>query len=61
MVTLDPSKKERLEAILGDAVYGKTGVVSGGGIFRVTGLREEIVITANISDLKEAWQKPLRF
>jgi len=29
--------------------------------FRITGLRKKTIIEANIDDLKEAWQKPLRF
>ena len=61
VVTVDPSKKKAFEALLADAAYGETGVVSAHETFRVTGLAGKIVIEANIYDLKEAWQKPLRF
>jgi len=61
VVTLDPSKKKAFEALLGDAIYGETGVVSDDEIFRIIGLHGKTIIEANIYDLKEAWQKPLRF
>jgi phosphoribosylformylglycinamidine synthase len=61
VVTLPPAKKKAFEALLGDAIYGKIGVVSDNEIFRVAGLDGKKIIKANIYDLKEAWQKPLRF
>jgi phosphoribosylformylglycinamidine synthase len=61
VVTLDPSKKKAFEALLGDAIYGEIGVVSDDEIFRIIGLHGKTIIEANIYDLKEAWQKPLRF
>jgi hypothetical protein len=36
-------------------------VVSDDEIFRIIGLHGKTIIEANIDDLKEAWQKPLRF
>ena len=61
VVTLHPSKKKAFETLLGDATYGKIGVVSDDEIFRVVGLDGKKIIKANIYDLKEAWQKPLIF
>jgi phosphoribosylformylglycinamidine synthase len=61
VVTLHPSKKKAFETLLGHAIYGKIGVVSDDEIFRVVGLDGKKIIKANIYDLKEAWQKPLRF
>jgi hypothetical protein len=54
-------KKETFEKLLGDVVYGEIGVVTEGEIFRVVSLQKKTVIEANIFELKEAWQKPLRF
>jgi hypothetical protein len=54
-------KKKALETILGDAIYGEIGVVSQSEIFRIIGLRGKAIIEANIYNLKEAWQEPLRF
>jgi phosphoribosylformylglycinamidine synthase len=61
VVTIDPKKKKAFEEHLGDAVHGEIGLITGGEIFRVIGLQNKTVIEANIFDLKEAWQKPLRF
>ena len=61
VVTIDPSKKEAFEALLEDVVYSEIGEVSEGDIFRVVGLAGKIVVEASIFDLKEAWQKPLKF
>jgi phosphoribosylformylglycinamidine synthase len=61
IVTLDPSKKRAVEALLGDTLYGEIGEVLDSEIFRIIGLHGKTIIEANIYDLKEAWQKPLRF
>jgi phosphoribosylformylglycinamidine synthase len=55
------SRKKNFEKLLGDVVYGEIGVVTEGEIFRVIGLQNKTIVEANIFDLKEAWQKPLRF
>ncbi len=44
-----------------NAIYGEIGMVSDDEVFRVIGLNGRKIIEANIYDLKEAWQKPLRF
>jgi len=61
VVTIDPKKKKAFEELLGDVVYGEIGLVMEGEIFRVIGLQNKSIIEANIFDLKEAWQKPLKF
>ncbi len=61
VVTIDPSKKRGFETLLGDAVRGRIGAVLASETFRIIGLHGRPVIEANIYDLKEAWQKPLRF
>jgi phosphoribosylformylglycinamidine synthase len=61
VVTLDPSKKKAFESLLRSVIYGRIGVVSDDDIFRVIGLDGRKIIEAKIYDLKEAWQKPLRF
>jgi hypothetical protein len=60
-VTIDPTKKSAFEALLGDAVYGEIGVVTDDEIFRMVGLHGKTVVEANIYNLKEVWQKTLRF
>lgn len=61
VVTVDASHRGAFEALLGDAIHAEIGVVSPGKTFQIVGLQGETVIEANIDDLKEAWQKPLRF
>jgi phosphoribosylformylglycinamidine synthase len=61
VVTIDPKKKKTFEKLLGGVVYREIGVVTEGEIFRIHGLQNKTMIEANIFDLKEAWQKPLRF
>ncbi|MGQ9509770.1 MAG: phosphoribosylformylglycinamidine synthase subunit PurL [Thermodesulfobacteriota bacterium] len=61
IVTIDPYKKEAFEDLLGDVIYGEIGIVIESERFRVIGLKGEKIIDTNIYDLKEAWQKPLKF
>jgi len=61
IATIDPTKKSAFEALLGDAIYGEIGVVTNDEIFRMVGLHGKTVVEANIYDLKEVWQKTLRF
>ncbi len=61
VVTIDPKKKKSFETVLGDAIYGEIGVVTDEEIFRFIGIHGMTVVEAKIYDLKEAWQRPLRF
>jgi len=61
VVTIDPKKKKPFETLLGNAVYGEIGVVREDEVFRVVGLQNKTIIETNIYDLKEAWQRTLRF
>ena len=61
VVTIDPSKKGAFETLLADTMVGEIGVVSTGDILHAVGLHGKTIIQANIYELKEAWQKPLRF
>jgi phosphoribosylformylglycinamidine (FGAM) synthase-like enzyme len=61
VVTLDPSQKKAFETLMANAVFGEIGVVCEHELFRVTSLNAKTIIEANIFDLKEAWQKPLKF
>ena len=62
VVTLDPSKKKAFEDPSGRCRLrrNRRGFCTT-RIFRVMGLAGKIIIEANIYDLKEAWQKPLKF
>lgn len=61
VVTVSPSVEEAFRALFEGTTFAEIGVVSEENRFRVKGLGGQIVIDANVRDLKEAWQKPLRF
>jgi phosphoribosylformylglycinamidine synthase II len=61
VVTIHPQAKSRFEKIMAGNVVGEIGIVSGDGLFQITGLSGKLIIKEKISKLKEAWQKPLNF
>jgi phosphoribosylformylglycinamidine synthase len=61
VVTINPKKKKFFEALLGDAIYGEIGIVIDKEIFRLVGIHGRTAVEAKINNLKEAWQRPLRF
>lgn len=61
IVTVQPAQKAAFEEMMADQVIGEIGTVLPGRDFKVTGLRGEPALHADIFELKEAWQKTLRF
>jgi phosphoribosylformylglycinamidine (FGAM) synthase-like enzyme len=61
VVTIDPAKNKTFESHMKGVIYGESGVVTESETLRIIGLQGEKIIEANIYDMKEAWQKPLRF
>ena len=61
VVTIGPGNKEAFETCLKGNIFAEVGKVTGGKEFKVQGLGGEIVIQADIFDLKEAWKRPLQF
>jgi len=61
VVTIAPQDREDFEGCLQESVFAEIGVVEKEPQFRITGLNDAIVIDASIFDLKESWQKTLRF
>jgi len=59
VVTISPQNKRRFEEIMKGHVFAPIGHVSGDEDFVVQGLNREVVIRANIRELKDAWQKTL--
>ncbi|MBI2951697.1 hypothetical protein HYY27_06350, partial [bacterium] len=55
-----PERRAAFEAILGGVPFGQVGVVREGRRFTVKGLDGRPAVDADIFDLKEAWQAPLR-
>ena len=61
VATVRPEAQERFEKILRGNVLAEVGEVTGETVFRVRGLEGRTIIAEDIRDLKEAWQKTLRF
>ncbi|HET6491313.1 MAG TPA: AIR synthase-related protein, partial [Syntrophales bacterium] len=61
VVTVRPEKKEAFEAALAGSPIARVGAVLAEGVFRVKGVRAGVILEEKIGDLKEAWQRTLRF
>jgi phosphoribosylformylglycinamidine synthase len=61
VVTVRPENKTAFEAALAGSPFACVGTVTAEGLFRVKGLKGGVILEEKIGDLKEAWQKTLRF
>jgi len=61
VVTVHPENQAAFEDCLKGNVFAEVGKVIEGRAFKVAGLSAKVVVEADIFDLKEAWQRPLRF
>lgn len=61
IVTVAPMNQGEFERIMKGNVYACIGKVCEGEEFKVIGVNGEVIICANIRDLKEAWQSTLRW
>jgi phosphoribosylformylglycinamidine synthase len=61
VVTVRPEKKAAFEAALAGSTLACIGAVTAEGLFRVKGLKGGAILEEKVEDLKEAWQKTLRF
>jgi phosphoribosylformylglycinamidine synthase len=61
VVTVAPDERKDFARCMKGSVFAEIGTVEKDPQFRVIGLNGTIVIDAGIFDLKESWQKTLRF
>ncbi|MBI5229248.1 phosphoribosylformylglycinamidine synthase subunit PurL [Candidatus Micrarchaeota archaeon] len=59
VVTIRKEDKKAFEEILKGNAYAEIGYAREDNAFVVTGLNQEIVVNADVQDLKQAWQKTL--
>ena len=59
VVEVEPKCQSAFEALMPRKCYGMIGMITSDRCFSVTGLEGEEIISVPISELKEAWQKPL--
>jgi phosphoribosylformylglycinamidine synthase subunit PurSL len=60
LVTVRPEKRDEFEAIMSGNCFASIGEVTAEPLLAITGLSGDVVINADIMQLKEAWQSPLR-
>jgi phosphoribosylformylglycinamidine synthase len=56
-----PEDKANFEQAMAGADFALIGKVTAGKKFIVNGVKGKVVLEADIAELKEAWQKPLRW
>ncbi|MCX5715195.1 MAG: AIR synthase-related protein, partial [Candidatus Omnitrophica bacterium] len=61
VVEVEKKDQKKFENLLKDISFGLAGCVSANKEFKVYGLDGKACVKADIADLKEAWQKPLRW
>ncbi len=61
IVEVASEKKAAFEKIMKGAVFAEIGKVTRANRFEVVGVKGDRVLSEKIADLKEAWQKPLRW
>jgi phosphoribosylformylglycinamidine synthase len=61
VVTVRPENKRAFEAALAGSPIACVGTVTAEGLFRVKGLSGKVILDEKIGELKEAWQRTLRF
>ena len=60
LVEVTPEDKQHFEKVMSGVDFAEIGWVTDEGILEVYG-RQGKVLTATITELKDAWQKPLRW
>jgi len=61
LVEVAPKDSHQFEGMMAGVDFAAIGQVTGKGRLEVYGLNREIVLSALIVELKEAWQRPLRW
>ena len=61
IVEVAPENKEKFEKTLQGVSFANIGTINDSGKLEILGLTGKKVVSESINDLKEAWQKPLRW
>jgi phosphoribosylformylglycinamidine synthase II len=61
LVEVAPEDAKRFEGVLGENAYSAIGELNKSDKLEVYGINGEEVVSAPMAELKEAWQKPLRW
>ena len=60
LVTVHPEQRDAFEAVMSGNCFASIGVVTAEPVLAIAGLNGSAVVRADLSELKEAWQKTLR-
>ncbi len=60
LVTIRPQNREMFEKAMEGTCFSRVGTVTEDGMLTVTGIDGNTVVRGTLSELKEAWQSPLR-
>ncbi|MDZ7261195.1 MAG: phosphoribosylformylglycinamidine synthase subunit PurL, partial [candidate division KSB1 bacterium] len=61
VVEVAPEHQKQFEKVMAGNIFSLVGEVTEDEEFRVVGLSGQVMVSASIWDLKEAWQRPLRW
>jgi phosphoribosylformylglycinamidine synthase II len=61
LVEVAPEKKSEFEKVMSGTSFAAIGQVTGSDMLEIYGLDGEKIVSTPIAELKEAWQKPLRW
>ncbi len=61
IVEVEPDKRDAFEAVMAGNAFAELGMVTGETVFSVNDRLGGTILEADVADLKEAWQAPLRW
>lgn len=61
VVTVSSQNKNKFEEVMKGHTVSEIGIVAKGNVFRVVGLEGDVVVDADIDELKKAWKSTLMF
>lgn len=61
LVEIEPAHQQAFEKLMHDVPCAVIGQVTDDGLLFITGKAGEVLIKETVADLKESWQKPLRW
>ena len=61
LIEVAPEDKQRFEGMMSGADFAAIGEVTDKGELEVYGLNGQLLLSALVGELKEAWQRPLRW
>ncbi|HYA14405.1 MAG TPA: AIR synthase-related protein, partial [Syntrophales bacterium] len=61
VVTISPAAKESFKEMMRETAFNQVGTVLTERFLKIAGIRGNMIVEEDISELKAAWQKPLNF